>query len=91
MFPNISSQGLSITKVLTGISKTLNVANQIIPIYNQAKPMINNAKNILAVLKDINVKPNKNNNSSIKKSQPVNNTQIKKTDFPLTNEPVFFT
>ena len=92
MFPNVSSQGLSFTKVLSGISKTLNVANQIIPIYKQAKPMINNAKNILSVLKDVNIKPNNTtNNNSNQKPQPTPNIPTKKTDAPLTNRPVFFT
>ena len=56
MFGNPINNGLTFTKVLSGISKTLSVANQVLPLYREAKPMINNAKTILSVLKNVNKK-----------------------------------
>lgn len=45
--------GLTLPKVIGGISKTLQIANQIIPLYQKAKPMISNARSILSVMKGI--------------------------------------
>ncbi len=45
--------GLSLTRVIGGISKTLNVVNQVIPLYKEAKPLVNNARNAINLLKDI--------------------------------------
>ena len=44
--PNIAKSGLSLTKVLSGISKGLGLMNQAIPIYKEIKPMIGNAKKL---------------------------------------------
>ena len=52
--PNISTSALSITKVLSGVSKALKVANQAIPIYKEIKPVISNARSILSVVKEMN-------------------------------------
>ena len=82
MFPARITSGLSIGKVLSGISKALSTINQMIPIYNQAKPMINNGKKILNTLKMINI-----NQDDVLDS----NTKVienKKTD--NNNSPVFF-
>lgn len=91
MFGSPVSNGLTLTKVIGGISKTLSIANQVIPLYREAKPMINNAKTILSVLKGVNT--SKTSNSSGNAS--TNITQQKK-DTPKverkvnTNNPVFF-
>lgn len=88
---NTIKSGLTLSKVLGGISKTLSIANQVIPLYQQAKPMINNAKTIIGALKDITSKSTSANNISNKDSQPnlitdnsntINNNSI--------NTPVFF-
>ena len=59
MFTN----GLSITKILGGISKSLTIAEQIIPIYQKLSPGINNLRNIFSNLK---INNNYNYNNQIK-------------------------
>ncbi len=54
---NIVGSGLSLGKVLSGISKGLSIANQVIPIYQQAKPMISNARKVLQVVKEFKETP----------------------------------
>lgn len=92
MFGAPVSSGLTLTKVLGGISKTLNIANQVIPLYQQAKPMIHNAKTILSVLKDVN-KP-ANTTSTNKKTANTPNISSKEsissTPVIKGNSPVFF-
>lgn len=44
--------GLTLPKILGGISKTLGVVNQVIPLYKEAKPMIANARNALSLVKE---------------------------------------
>ncbi|MEG1892609.1 MAG: hypothetical protein RR189_01790, partial [Bacilli bacterium] len=89
------SSGLTLGKVIGGISKTLSVANQIIPLYQQAKPMISNAKKVMSILKEFN-KPS--STSNINKTKINNNKtnviegNIKKStnnSTPLSS-PVFF-
>lgn len=93
MFGTPVSSGLTLTKVLGGISKTLNIANQVIPLYQQAKPMIHNAKTILSVLKDVN-KPSNNSNEKNKKTTHISNVSnsesIQNTPIIKNNSPVFF-
>ncbi len=94
MFPKVPTAGLTLPKVIGGISKTLNVANQIIPLYMQAKPMIKNAKNAFYVAKEVLQTPAK---PATKKKSP---TIVKKTQLPKkeeitpplqnANNPVFF-
>lgn len=81
--------GLTLTKVLGGISKTLGIANQVIPLYREAKPMIHNAKTILSVLKDMG-----SNNANTKTTTKSNNkTTIEKETAlePIVSKgPIFF-
>ncbi len=80
--------GLTLTRVLGGISKTLGIANQVIPLYREAKPMIRNARTILAVLKDMNKPSTKTNtvkNTPVKKETTFNSKPIK-----VVNSPSFF-
>ncbi len=49
--PRIGS-GLSLTRIIGGISKTLNVVNQVIPIYKEAKPLVSSARNAMSLLKE---------------------------------------
>ena len=58
MFTN----GLSLTKILGGISKSLTIAEQIIPIYQKISPTISNLRNIVANYK----LPSQNNKMQIK-------------------------
>jgi len=82
MFGNEVKSGLTMTKVIGGLTKTLNIANQAIPLYKEAKPMINNARNIYSVLKSFaNNKNNSFNNN-------VNNKKI--TYEKKSNNPTFF-
>ena len=59
MFPNAVRTGLTLSKVVGGISKTLNVANQIIPLYVQAKPIIQNARGALKIARELLASPQK--------------------------------
>lgn len=52
MFPGTIRTGLSLSKVVGGISKTLSVANQIIPLYREAKPIIQNARGALKIARE---------------------------------------
>ena len=92
MFGNTMNSGLSLTKVLGGISKTLSIANQVIPLYREAKPMISNAKTVLSVLKDMG---SKSINTNSKASEKTNfSTVEEKKDTNVRefsgNNPVFF-
>ena len=51
------TKGLSLTKILGGISKSLTIAEQIIPIYQKISPSISNLRNIVT-----NFKTNKTSN-----------------------------
>ena len=83
MFPSKITSGITIGKVLGGISKTLNIINQMLPIYNQAKPMINNSKKIYKALKEFTINDKETSKSEIKE------LPNKKTE-KLNNLPVFF-
>ena len=68
--------GLSITKLLGGISKSLTIAEQIIPIYQKISPSVNNLRNII---------------SNIKTPQNTNTKQIKTiTNNSNSHNPTFF-
>lgn len=90
MFPNPINKGLSLTKVIGGMSKTLNVINQLLPLYKEAKPMIQNAQNAFRVAKELVKKENKEEN--YKAPQLKNDLNSKKTEPSVssTNRPVFF-
>lgn len=86
---NAVSSGLSLAKILTGISQTLNIANQVIPIYKEAKPLISNAKNIFSVFNEFK-------NTSATKTIESSDFKVKNTienkSKTINNEsnPVFF-
>ncbi len=90
MFGAPINSGLSLSKVIGGISKTLSIANQVIPLYKEAKPMINNARTILSVLKGFNSPTNNNNNKVINST----NNSLKTTNIKpirtINNKPTFF-
>ncbi len=90
MFGAPVSQGLTLSKVISGISKTLGIANQVIPLYREAKPMIQNARTILGVLKDLN-KPSQNNSNNGKNKEITKKSTIpKESTYIKANNPVFF-
>ena len=85
---NIARSSLSLTKVLSGISKGLGIVNQAIPIYKEIKPMMSNAKKVLEIAKEFNKSNTKTIDVTPKK-------EVTKTVTPsvLTNSspnPVFF-
>lgn len=84
---NVVSSGLSLTKVLGGISKGLSIANQVIPLYQQAKPMIQNARKVMSVLGEL-----KKTNNISKTTVDVKNVKEKTESLKIqsTNSPVFF-
>ena len=89
------TSGLSLTKVISGISKTLNIANQVIPLYQQVKPIISNASSILSVFKEFNSSDDKNTTPSpsnnVKSTTPVvTNTLPEKKELVASGLPTFF-
>ena len=50
MFSNVISSGITLAKVLSGLSKSINIAKEVIPLYESVKPMIRGAKNLLKIL-----------------------------------------
>lgn len=89
MFNSITpySSGLSLTKIIGGLSKTLQIANQIIPIYQKAKPAIANARSIFKVIKEINTpdtKEKQTTNSNLELDSPKEQEKV------LYQAPTFF-
>lgn len=80
------TNSLSLSKVLSGLSKGLGIVNQAIPIYKEVKPMVSNARKVLSVVKEIN-KPS--NNSKIIDIEPKKVVTEKVTPHN-SNTPVFF-
>ena len=81
-------KGLSLTKVIGGLSKTLQIANQVIPLYQKAKPMIQNARNIMGVLKTMSKTTNTNSSLEKKKTATFSSSiQQKKEE---NTSPTFF-
>lgn len=90
MFNGITTTGLTLGKVISGISKSLNVVNQLIPLYREVKPVINNVKTVLGTMKEVS---NANTNKDIKNH--ITETKIIKKDISTignisNNNPVFF-
>ena len=84
MFSNVISSGITLAKVLSGLSKSINIAKEVIPLYESVKPMIRGAKNLLKILNTLN-KGSKENETNKKYST------IKTTiESSLINNPTFF-
>ena len=94
MFGTNVTSGLTLTKVLGGISRGLSIANQVIPLYQQVKPMVQSAKKVIGVLGELNKTSNSNNNSSNATNKTTVEVTPKEKTEPLrvqsTNNPVFF-
>lgn len=85
---NVVGSGLSLTKVLGGISRGLSIANQVIPLYQQAKPMIQSAKKVMSVLGELK-KPS--NTTGNKTTMEVRDVKEKTEPIKVqSNSPVFF-
>ena len=86
-------RGLSIARVISGMSKGLDVANRIIPIYKETKPMIQNARNAVNLIKEFgNNTANKivtNTTKNTKEIKEKINT-IKSVNLTNHNNPTFF-
>ncbi len=84
--------GLSIGKVIGGISRTLGVVNQIIPLYKEAKPMINNAKTAINFLREFsNTTTNKVMTNTAKNLKPLKEKiQLVTNNSETKNGPTFF-
>lgn len=79
------NSNLSLTKIITTLSKTLNIANQMIPIYKQVKPLVSKSSEILANVN--NFKKNINPNYQ----QPKTQTQTTPSSPKISNNlPTFF-
>lgn len=84
MFSNVISSGITLAKVLSGLSKSINIAKEVIPLYESVKPMIRGAKNLPKILNTLN-KDSKENETNKKYST------IKTTiESSLINNPTFF-
>ncbi len=84
MFSNVISSGITLAKVLSGLSKSINIAKEVIPLYESVKPMIRGAKNLPKILNTLN-KSSKENETNKKYST------IKTTiESSLINNPTFF-
>lgn len=84
MFSNVISSGITLAKVLSGLSKSINIAKEVIPLYESVKPMIRGAKNLPKILNTLN-KCSKENETNKKYST------IKTTiESSLINNPTFF-
>ena len=95
MFPSPVRSGLTLSKVIGGVSKTLNIANQIIPLYMQAKPMISNARNAFKIAKGILSTPStsntsQNDNVASSNKEKTTTTKEEQPTIVSTNNPVFF-
>lgn len=71
------NNGLSLLKIITGLSKTLNIANQLLPLYSQIKPIIQKRNDIFSSIQTFNNKlANPISNNSINNNlsnKPINN------------------
>ena len=65
------NNGLSLSKIIGGISKLLGIANQVIPIYKQAKPMLNKSFNFLSNVTDNINKITAPQSNNKKKNNPI--------------------
>ncbi len=91
MFNSIGiTRGLSLTKIIGGISKTLQIANQMIPLYQKAKPMIQNARGIMNLMKDFGKNAKKVLNEQEEKQIPQSKTKPIEMKKEENTSPTFF-
>lgn len=80
------TNSLSLSKILSGLSKGLGIVNQAIPIYKEVKPMVSNARKILSVVKEIKKPSNNTKIIDIEPKKVVTNNITPHN----SNTPVFF-
>lgn len=86
MFSSVISSGITLAKVLSGLSKTINIAKEVIPLYESVKPMIGSAKNLPKILNSLN-----RGYKASESTKEVNSSTIKTTiESSLINNPTFF-
>ena len=86
MFSNVISSGITLAKVLSGLSKTINIAKEVIPLYESVKPMIGSSKNLPKILNYLN-----RGYKVSESTKEVNSSTIKTTiESSLINNPTFF-
>lgn len=85
MFPQ-STNPLTLTKIISGLSKSVNIVNQVIPLYEQSKPMINSVKKIFSYLNKGNDNANKTVENQIPKTEKPKKVAVKSN----LNNPTFF-
>lgn len=85
---NITGSSLSLSKILSGISKALNIANQAIPIYKEIKPIAQNARKIMSVLKEFNSSSDSKPQKNIKENKSIEKKEVKMIS--TSSKPVFF-
>ena len=88
MYPS-SFNGLSLGRVIGGISKTLNIVNQALPLYKEIRPIINNASGILQIFKEFN-KPDTKVTVPEKNSTAKSTMEAKVISSNSLNTPTFF-
>lgn len=79
------NNGISLLKIITGLSKTLNIAKQLLPIYKQVKPLISTYTNSLKKLPLNN--QTRNNTKQINTSTTEHTQDITTSS---SNKPTFF-
>lgn len=80
------TNSLSLSKILSGLSKGLGIVNQAIPIYKEVKPMVSNARKVLSVVKEIKKPSNNTKIIDIEPKKVVTNNITPHN----SNTPVFF-
>lgn len=88
MYPS-GFNGLSLGRVIGGISKTLNIVNQALPLYKEIRPIINNANGILQIFKEFN-RPDTKITVSEKNSTAKSTIEAKVINNNSLNTPTFF-
>ncbi len=87
---NVAKASLSLTKVLSGISKGLGIVNQAIPIYKEIKPMMSNAKKVLELAKEFNKTSNTKTIDITPKKEVTKTVTTERKTITNSSNPVFF-
>lgn len=87
----IVTKGLSLTKIIGGLSKTLQIANQVIPLYQKAKPMISNARSLVSIVKEMGKNTKETIKTPIKEDTATKNLpKQENTKKETSTSPTFF-
>ena len=93
MFGAPIRSGITISRVISGISKTLNVAGRVIPLYKEAKPILKNARTIINTIKSFNTTTGKESSNNAINTASNSSIRTNKKDTFIkyqTNSPTFF-